>query len=132
MDIEAKIRKAAEGFETLSADDCIQMSLAARSLSLEECYDMLLVDPEQLTPAERKFAEQIHRRGRAVGVKDASDKLFVHMSTRQGGNSALEYLKQMSGEFAVELSAAPKSGFQFNVSIPDVTVPSVSAKVSKS
>lgn len=120
MNLEAKIKEKAAEFSNLSEEDCITLVLVARSLSLDECFDYLLIDKQSLAEAEQRFAELLHRRGRAIGVKDATDKLFLHMATRNGGQSALEYLKQFSGDFSVEVSqGAGQGGFQFNVTIPE-------------
>lgn len=119
MDIEKKIEKRCESFKTLTKEECFAITLSARALSLDECMDYLLIDKECLTPDELSFSQQLHRHGRATGVKDACDKLFLHMSTKNGGQSSLEYLKQFSGDFAVEVSQASSSGFQFNVVIPE-------------
>lgn len=119
MDIEARIKEKAKHFDSLGEAECVEIVLAARSLSLDECFDYLLVDKAELGEDELRFAELLHRRGRAIGVKDAADKLFLHMSTRNGGQSALEYLKQFSGDFSVEVQQSSSSGFQFNVTIPE-------------
>lgn len=119
MDIESRIRAKAKEFETLDEQCCFEIVLNAKALSLDECFDYLLISKQDLEPAEATFAEMLHRRGRAIGVKDAADKLFQHMSTKAGGQSALEYLKQFSGDFSVELGPSAGSGFQFNVVIPE-------------
>lgn len=129
MNLEAKIKERAAEFENLSEEECVQLVLCAKALSLDECFDYLLIDKSALSPAETKFAELLHKRGRAIGVKDAADKLFAHMATRNGGQSALEYLKQFSGDFAVEVQQSSGSGFQFNVTIPEPTT-KTEAKVS--
>ena len=90
MDIRKKIQEAVKGFEHLTEDECIEITLSAKSLSLEECYDSLLIDPLSLEPAEVKFAEQLHRYGRAIGVKDATESLFYHMNTKNGADASLE------------------------------------------
>ena len=119
MDIRKKIQEAVKGFENLAEEECIEITLSAKSLSLEECYDSLLIDPLSLEPAEIKFAEQLHRYGRAIGVKDATENLFYHMKTKNGADAALEYLRQLGGEFSVEVNptAGGKGGFSFNVNI---------------
>ena len=77
MDIRKKIQEAVKGFENLSEEECIEITLSAKSLSLEECYDSLLIDPSVLSEAEAKFAEQLHKYGRAIGVKDAVAKIHI-------------------------------------------------------
>ena len=70
MDIRKKIQEAVKEFKNLSEDECIEITLSAKSLSLEECYDSLLIAPTDLSAEETKFAEQLHKYGRAIGVKD--------------------------------------------------------------
>lgn len=117
MDVQKKIQAAVPDFDTLTESDCADFVLASRALSVEECYDYLMIDQDSLSEQERKFLMSLHKYGRAIGVKDATDKLFQHMSTRNGGQSVLDYLRQMSGEFSVEVVANTKSGFNFNVVI---------------
>lgn len=120
MDINKRITQAVKDFDNLDVDDCQTLVLAAASLSLEECYDLLLVDANTLSAEEQAFALRLHRHGRATGIKDAAAKLFLHMSTRNGGQSALEYLKQFSGDFSVEVQTTQSKGFSFNINIPEV------------
>lgn len=118
MDIRRKIQEAVKGFNNLTEDECIEITLSAKSLSLEECYDSLLIDPLSLDTAEAKFAQQLHKYGRAIGVKDATENLFYHMKTKNGADASLEYLRQMGGEFSVDV--VPGAGgktFSFNVNI---------------
>ncbi len=118
MDIKKKIDQAVEEFDSLTAEDCYEITLAAKSLSIEECYDTLFIDSVSLSEAELKFTQLLHKYGRAIGIKDATEKLFFQMATKNGGDAALEYLRQMSGEFSVNVvPAAGKSGFAFNVNI---------------
>lgn len=132
MDFEKKIEQKVKDFDTLTKEECVEIVLASCTLSLDECFDYLLIDKAELSEAELGFCNLLHRRGRAIGVKNASDKLFMHMATRNGGQSALEYLKSMSGEFAVEVTANQSHrGFSFNVSIPELTEPENPASVSK-
>ena len=118
MDIRKKIQEAVKGFENLSEEECIEITLSAKSLSLEECYDSLLIVPTDLSAEETKFAEQLHKYGRAIGVKDATESLFYHMKTKNGADSSLEYLRQMGGEFSVDVvPGGGNKGFSFNVNI---------------
>ena len=118
MDIRKKIQEAVKGFENLSEDDCNEIVISAKSLSLEECYDSLLIVPTDLSAEETKFAEQLHKYGRAIGVKDATESLFYHMKTKNGADASLEYLRQMGGEFSVDVTpGGGQKGFSFNVNI---------------
>lgn len=124
MNLEERIKEKAAKFEHLTESECIDIIMAARGLSLEECFDFLLIDEQALTEEERRFCEMLHKRGRAIGIKDATDRLFTHMTTKVGGQSALEYLKQFSGDFKVEVKKTLGSGgFQFSVTIPEPTQP---------
>lgn len=118
MDIRKRIQEAVKGFEKLTEDDCIEITLSAKSLSLEECYDSLLIDPANLETAEITFAQQLHKYGRAIGIKDAAESLFYHMKTKNGADASLEYLRKMGGEFSVNVVPGGSStGFAFNVNI---------------
>lgn len=118
MDIRKKIQEAVKGFKLLTEADCIDITLSAKSLSIEECFDSLLIDPAELSQAENAFAQRLHKYGRAIGVKDATDSLFYHMKTKGGDSAALEYLRQLGGEFSVDIvPGGPNKGFSFNVNI---------------
>lgn len=118
MDIKKKIEEFLKADEvTLVAEDCHDFILASRALSLTECYDICMLDITELSEAENQFLTKLHKYGRSTGVKDAAQQLFLHMSTKNGGQSAIEYLKQMSGEFSVEVTSTKHAGFAFNVNI---------------
>lgn len=118
MDIRKKIQESVEGFDLLTEADCTEITLSARSLSLDECYDSLMINPADLSQAEAAFADKLHKYGRAVGVKDATENLFYHMKTKSGADASLEYLRKMGAEFSVDVGpGAGKSGFSFNVNI---------------
>lgn len=118
MDIRKKIQEAVKDFKNLSEDDCTEITLSAKSLSIDECYDLLLIDPSALSPAEINFALQLHKYGRAIGVKDATEALFYHMKTKNGADASLEYLRQLGGEFSVDITpGGGNKGFSFNVNI---------------
>lgn len=118
MDIRSKIQEAAKGFKNLTESDLAEITMSAKSLSLEECYDSLLIDPSTLEEAEVKFALQLHKYGRAIGVKDATENLFYHMKTKNGADASLEYLRKMGAEFSVEVTPGGGSGgFNFNVNL---------------
>lgn len=118
MDLETIIRKKCDGFETLDFDMCVCFVTYASALSIEECYDYLLIDESELSQAEKDFSQRLHRRGRAIGVKDACDNLFMHMKTRAGGQSAIEYLTKVSSEFGMTAHKTSAGGFQFQIVLP--------------
>lgn len=117
MDIKVKIDEAVKDFSNLTAEDCYEIVLAAKSLSVEECLDSLLLAEDELSTHEMAFVHKLHKYGRAIGIKDAADNLFMHMKTKNGGQTALDYLEQMSGEFSVTVTPGSNSGFSFNVQI---------------
>lgn len=119
MDLVQRIREISKDFPTLKPELCVEIAQMARGLCLDDCYDAILVYKDELTPEEIKFAEQIWRRGRAIGLHDASSALFVNMRTKDGGKSALAYLEKMSGEFKVSVNEDAKKGFSFNIIMPD-------------
>lgn len=112
--------KDIKGLSYINHEDLLTVEKAADSMSVEQCYELLMIDPAEMSEYESSVVVAIHKRGRASGVKSAVDKLFAHMATRNGGTSALEYLSKMSGEFAVNVETAKKgTGFNFNVIIPE-------------
>jgi hypothetical protein len=119
MDLKQKIEQASKDFDNLDVADMNEIVLSARSLSLEECYDLCLIDATSLSAEEAKFCEQLHRYGRASGVKDATEKLFYQMQTKGGGQTAIDYLRQMGKEFSVDAVPVGGGGFAFQINIPD-------------
>ena len=98
-----------KGLVTLDDQDLDTIKIKAKGLSLDECFDYLCLTEEDLTPTELRIAS-------------ACDSLFIHMKTRNGGATALEYLKQHSSTFSFEATptGSPNgSGFSFNVNMND-------------
>lgn len=122
MDIRDIIRKKTDTFDTLDYDMACEVIMHARSLSIPEMYDFLLIDEEELSEAEIKFVAKLHKHGRAIGIKDAGDLFFQQMKGRNGGNHCLDYLRQHAGEFVATVtpSKTASGGFSFNVEIPEV------------
>lgn len=109
-----------KGLLFLTVDDLKLVEEAASSLSIDQCFDLLMIEEGEVPADEAILFRKVHKRGRAKGVTTAVEKLFIHMTTRQGGASAIEYLQKMSGEFAVNVESAKKgTGFSFNVIIPE-------------
>lgn len=119
MDIKARIKKAAESFVNLDESDLTEFVIASRSLSIEECYSLILVEVSELSEEETKFCALLHSHGRALGVKDATEKLFYQMQTKGGGTTAIEYLKQMGAEFSTTPTPSSGKQFAFQVVIPE-------------
>ena len=95
----------------------------ARALSEQEIKDYLLID--EIIPFS-KFEERIfkmaYRRGTAKGKREAMEKLFVSMGTRQGGVIALAYLQEHAERFnppsdGSNLTNPSGKKFTFNVNI---------------
>lgn len=118
MDLERIIKEKCISFPTLTQELAVEIVLCASALSLEECLDRCLLDESELTSAELDFAKRLHKRGRANGVKDACDNLFMHMKTRAGGPSAIEYLSKVSSEFGMSAQKTSAGGFQFQIVLP--------------
>jgi hypothetical protein len=106
---------------TLTTDQLTSISIKARGLDLEGCLDFLGVSLDDLDHDQLVKANVAHRKGRAEGISLACDKLFSHMSTRNGGQTAIAYLQAMAGTFKVDASPNPGSGngFQFNVTMTE-------------
>lgn len=119
MDLERIIKDKCSSFTTLTQELAVEIVVCAPALSLEECLDRCLLDESELTPAELDFAKRLHKRGRANGVKDACDNLFMHMKTKMGGQSAIEYLNKVSSEFAMTAQKTSAGGFQFQIVYPE-------------
>ena len=118
MDLERIIKEKCSAFDTLTPELAVEIVMCAPALSLDECLDRCLLEASELTEAEMDFAKRLHKRGRANGVKDACDNLFMHMKTKMGGQSAIEYLNKVSSEFAMTAQKASAGGFQFQIVYP--------------
>lgn len=105
----------------LDAQDLLTIQVKAKALSLEECLEFICAEIEDIPKAEMRYATLAHRRGRSEGIATACDHLFGSMKMRNGGQAAVEYLRQMSGEFQIDAQATPggTSGFSFNVHMPE-------------
>lgn len=114
-----QVLKDIEGLIYLNTEDLLTIEQAASAMTLEDCFDLLMVDKAEVPKYDMHVATAVHKRGRTKGIQDAVSKLFVHMGTRTGGASSIEYLNQMSGEFQVEATRTPGTGFAFNVVIPE-------------
>ena len=118
MDLETIIRERCKEFSTLTPELCFEIVICAPALSVQECLDRCLLEQGDLSAEEYNFVERCHRRGRANGVKDACDNLFMHMKTRNGGQSALEYLSKVSTDFGMTAQKTSAGGFAFNIVLP--------------
>lgn len=107
--------------EYLDQDDMHTIEVKAKALTLQECFDFMCVDIDDVPLHDLNMAKRAHSRGRAVAIVSAADKLFSSMSMRGGGAVALDYLRTLSGTFQVEATpnSSAKNGFVFNVIMPE-------------
>lgn len=105
----------------IDAEDLIAIEINAKILTLPECYEILFISPSELSDHETDCADMAHTRGRKTALVMAADALFSQMRAKNGSVACMEYLKQMSGNFSLELTPAPgsASGFSFNVYMPE-------------
>lgn len=120
MNFETLLKEKCKETKQVTFAVCLEIHEASKTLTLEECLAVCLLNKEELDADELNLAEKVYNRGRAIGIKDAGEKLFAHMSTRNGGQSALEYLAHVTETFSgeVTVSAGAGKGFSFNVTIP--------------
>lgn len=119
IDFDKVIKQRCVEMPTLEFDHCFTVMACAKSMSLSECYDYLLLTPDDLDENEQKFLELLHRRGRTVAIKEACDNLFLQMRMRGGGQTALDYLVRQSGEFTATITPSAQNGFHLNIIIPE-------------
>lgn len=105
----------------LDSEDLLAIEINAKMLELDECFDMLFIEKDELSEYEFAVCKKAHRRGRKTAIADAGKHLFSQMQTRNGTQACMEYLKQMSGTFQMEVTpdAGSGSGFTFNVMMPE-------------
>jgi len=101
------------------------------SMTFEEICAYFLIIPEDVQEKERKIIDMAILRGKAKGIKKATDKLFSNMSDgKQGVQACLSYLKRFSKEFHQEVDDSEGlQGFSYNVNI---TVPKEPAEPGSS
>jgi len=106
--------------ELLDSEDLNAIEIKAKALTIEECLDFLCVDAAEVPTLDMKYARKAWRRGRASALSSAADKMFSAMGTRNGGPIALEYLRELSSTFQMEVSQASTSGgFSFQVNMTE-------------
>lgn len=101
-------------------EDLISIEQNAKVLELDECLATLFIDKDQLSAHELDVCQQVHSRGRKLGITTAMDRMFKIMDQKTGAQSCMEYLKQFSGTFTADVTPTPGSGsgFSFNVVLP--------------
>ena len=105
----------------IDAEDLIAIEINAKILTIEECYALLFIMPDELSEHEDYCANMAHTRGRKKALVLAADNLFSQMGSRNGSVACMSYLQQMSGNFSLEVTPSPgsTSGFSFNVFMPE-------------
>lgn len=109
------------GLEYLDGEDLLHIEQQSRILTLDECFEFLMIDKSQVPEKELDIAERVWRRGRKKAVGMACEALFIQMTQRNGTNACAEYLSKFAGDFQVEGSASPAGtggGMNFNVFMP--------------
>jgi hypothetical protein len=119
IDYDKAIKERCSKYPILTYDHCIMITHAAKSLSIAEVYDYMLLDESDLTVDERKFVSLIYRRGKTLGIKEACDNMFLQMRMRGGGQTALDYLARQSGEFKAVIAPTSGGKFSFSVVLPE-------------
>jgi len=107
-----------EDLTILRPEDLEIVEQRAKALDITQCLEYLCLTLTDLSPAEVRYVRLAHQKGVADGIYKAVDKLFLHMNTRNGGASAIEYLRTRSESFQVTATPIGSSGFDFKVIMP--------------
>lgn len=110
-----------EDLPTIEPDDLLNIELLARVLSVQECFEYLLLEESELTAEELAICNKVHRRGLKRGIHEATQALFSQMKSRGGTDACLNYLKTFAGQFTVETEpgGAAAAGFNFSVTLTE-------------
>ena len=92
----------------------------AKALSKQECLDYFGI-VEELSISEEAFFDFHYNFGVSKGKREAMEKLFIGMGSRNGAAVTLDYLKTHADRFPRdgELNEA-KGSFSFNVNMDDI------------
>ena len=103
----------------LSASQLLEIEAMSQAMTKSECLAFFLLVESQLSKRENEIVDLSILRGRAKGIRRASEKLFTNMSdSKQGTQACLSYLKRFSTEFAKEVDDSEgSSGFSYNITI---------------
>ena len=104
-----------EDFNTIRPSDLVSIENNAHILEIDQCLEFLGINKDALTAAELYFVEFAHKKGSARHIAEACKKLFVHMDTKIGGQSALEYLRAKQKTFKEVQVGSDTKGFSFTV-----------------
>lgn len=100
--------------------DLVSIEANASILTEDQCLEFLSIRKEALSTAELYYLGFAHKKGLARHIASACSKLFSHMDTRNGGASALEYLKAKQDGFnKITVTPGARGGFSFNVVMAD-------------
>ena len=113
------------GLEYIDNEDLLSIEQDSRFLDLDDCLIALFVDKRKLSDWELDVVTQVHKRGRQKGITQAGELLFRNMSAKTGTNACLEYLRQFSSDFTIDVTpmhSGSSSGFNFNVYANDEPV----------
>lgn len=105
---------------TLRPSDLVSVESNSHILTIDQCIEQLGIRKEALSQAEMYYVGFAHKKGLAKHISNACTSLFNNMNTRNGGSSALEYLKAKQEGFA-KISVTPDAGggFSFKVVMAD-------------
>ena len=107
-------------YTTLRPSDLVSIESKSSILTSDQCLEQLGINKEALTPEEMYYVAFAHKKGLANHIATACTKLFSHMDTRNGGTSALEYLKaKQEGFNKITVVPGAGGGFTFNVGFTD-------------
>mgnify|MGYP003475370934 CR=1 FL=1 len=112
--------KFAKQLKVLTTQDLQRIEEVGATMTLEECLSLFFLLPSQLSETETEIVNLALLRGKSLGIKKASEKLFSNMSdSKQGIQACLSYLKRFSSEFRKEVddSEGGLGGVIYNVNI---------------
>ena len=120
--------------EYITSEDLLVIELNAALLDLEELFEMLFIDPDELSENELKYCKLFFRKGRKGAIANATKHLFRRMEERNGTSACIEFL-QNCGKFTIEGTSDPlkpgkssgSGGFAFNVYMPGDKKPEAEA-----
>lgn len=109
--------KFAKDLKLFNIDQLLEIeSMSSMTYDEIKAYFMVVDEPSE---KETRIVQMAIARGRAKGIKKATEKLFTNMSDgKQGVQACLSYLKRFSKEFEKEVDDSEgRDGVSYNVSI---------------
>lgn len=108
-------------FPQLDKERLDTIEYLAKALSEQEIMEYFAIMPEHpLTAFETRVFHMAYLRGTAKGKREAMEKLFIAMGTRQGGAVALQYLQTHAERFPSDGESPVGPGgksFKFTVNV---------------